>query len=182
MKQFAIDQPKQPMRGLTWYEAYAYCQWLSKIMMDHPFTLPTEAQWEKAARGTDSRKWANGNDWRLEFTDVNKGGVPRQYPRECGIVGSESPYGCQDMIGQVWNWTLSIDPPLRGGHEVEDPAELVKNLDAWRIIRGGSWRHNQNKATTYHRESQSPVPDDYRYEIGFRIATPLNPDHLLEEQ
>jgi formylglycine-generating enzyme required for sulfatase activity len=173
LKEYAIEHPKQPMRGLSWYEAYAYCQWLS-VVTDHPFMLPTEAQWEKAARGTDQRMWAFGNEWKESAADVRDyRDVKRLDPKDCGIPGSESPFGCQDMIGQVWNWMLSVKPALPVGND--DPEMLVKDLDAWRIIRGGSWLHGRDKAKTYHGECQPPIPDDYRYEIGLRLVTPKDP-------
>ncbi len=176
LREYALEHPLQPMRGLTWYEALAYCRWLSYVA-SHPFELPTEAQWEKAARGVDGRKWAVGNNWLPSVADIKEGSTARLDPKNCGIIGSESPFGCQDMVGQVWNWTLSVDLPL--SYHDSKQAENLDDLDAPRIIRGGSWMHGPAKALTYHRESQMPIPEDYRYEIGFRVATNEDPSIIF---
>jgi formylglycine-generating enzyme required for sulfatase activity len=172
LKDYSLERPLQPMRGISWYEAMAYCKWLSYIV-EHPFTLPSEAQWEKAARGTDKRLWAFGNSWNSSAADVMEHDDRRDYPKDCGIVGSDSPYGCQDMVGGVWNWTLSKDLFLP--YYEDGRAEQLQDLHEPRIIRGGSWKHYSAKAYTYHRESQMPIPEDYRFDIGFRLSTNEDP-------
>lgn len=171
LEEFMKKHPKQPMRGMTWYEGIAYCRWLSYVS-GHHFTLPSEAQWEKSARGTDERKWAFGNEWITDGADI-KGtdNIILPHPKDIGIIRSESPYGCQNMIGNVWNWTLSIEfePPYRLDGSIESLS--ITDLDEPRVIKGGSWRQSANKATTYHREGQYPIPNNYKTEIGIRLVT-----------
>ncbi|MBZ0318115.1 MAG: formylglycine-generating enzyme family protein [Anaerolineae bacterium] len=178
-EEFALDKPSQPMRGVAWYEAMAYCKWLS-VISDHPFILPTEAQWEKAARGTDKRRWAFGDHWNASCADVKIGSTPNLEPKDCGIAGSESFFGCQDMVGQVWNWTLSIELPLPYIPDGSREALMPQDFKEPRIIRGGSWLRPVEKAYTYHRESQFPLPDYYRHEIGFRLVTLQDPVYLYK--
>jgi formylglycine-generating enzyme required for sulfatase activity len=96
------NRPNFPVVGVSWFEAMAYANWLSKKTGKN-HRLPTEAQWEKAARGTDAREYP----WAKEFNEDNCNSV------ECGLdrtspVGifpnGESPYGCMDMAGNVWEW------------------------------------------------------------------------------
>jgi formylglycine-generating enzyme required for sulfatase activity len=163
------------MRGVSFYEALAYCKWLFMIS-NHPFSLPNEAQWEKAARGTDKRPWATGVNPGTAVVDVKDGSRERENPRNCGITGSESPYGCMDMVGQVWNWTVSIDTMHR--FEPSKQENILDDVFAPRMIRGGSWKAGPAKAYAYHRESQLPVPADYPEEIGFRLVTSKDPTGL----
>jgi iron(II)-dependent oxidoreductase len=92
----------QPVAGVTWYEAMAYCQWLSSLT-DRPYTLPSEAQWEKAARGTDGRLYPWGNEWQADRCNQNEEQLTavNAYP-------AQSVYGCFDMVGNAREWTTSL--------------------------------------------------------------------------
>ena len=154
---------------LTWHDARAYCRWLEdgvqaaglefrvwregKLETLHLepgtflFRLPSEAEWEKAARGTDGRTYPWGDEW--EADRCNSGELELDEPCAVGMFsGGASPYGCLDMAGQVWEWTRSLWGPWTGKefklkfgypYNPEDGREDVSaDDDTLRIVRGGS--------------------------------------------
>ncbi|MGE0820588.1 MAG: formylglycine-generating enzyme family protein [Candidatus Binatia bacterium] len=134
-----------PINCIDWNQAQAFCRWAGK-------RLPTSAEWEKAARGTDGRIYPWGNEW-----DITKGNVYESYDgyKDTAPVGSfpggASPYGVLDMAGNVWEWTSDW---YRQGET--------------RLIRGGSWVDLPRRARTSRRLGTTPISrnDD----IGFRCA------------
>src|SRR5581483_11947603 len=92
-----------PVVGVSWFEAFAYCRWLSATTGRH-FSLPTEAEWEKAARGEDGRSWPWGSDFAPGRANTDESGIGQT---TCvGLfVGWDGPYGIQDCAGNVWNWS-----------------------------------------------------------------------------
>jgi len=126
----------QPVVGITWYEAMAYCRWLSAQTGDD-YRLPSEAEWEKAARGTDGRSYPWGNQSPDETRANFNQAVGRTTPVGRYPAGA-SPYGVLDMAGNVWEWTRSEyqDYPYNpddGREDGSNPAGKVFTL------RGGSW-------------------------------------------
>ena len=100
----------QPVAGITWHEAQAYCSWLTEhlrstgeIGRDEVVRLPRESEWEYAARGRDARTWPWGNEWDPARANTSEGQVGRTTP--IGIYpDGASPFGVLDMAGNVWEW------------------------------------------------------------------------------
>jgi formylglycine-generating enzyme required for sulfatase activity len=157
-----------PVVNVTWDDALAYCRWLSE-RSGLGVTLPTEAEWEKAARGTDGRicPWGNDppDDTRCNFKSIERATTPvGQYsPR------GDSPYGCADMAGNVWEWTRSLYREYP--HDPQDGREDLQSRD-FRVLRGGAFYNNERYVRCAYRSGNSPY---YRYDyIGFRlVVSPL---------
>jgi len=169
---------EQPIMDVSWYEAEAYANWLSETS-GIDFGLPTEAQWEKAARGTDGRSFPWGNQWdgsRANHCDKNcpdewgdkesDDGTPQTAPAGSYSTGA-SPYGALDMVGNVWEWTADW---YSYGYDEASPNNPTgpENGDT-RVVRGGSWRSDPAQASATIR-GRSWTPDNTLYTIGFRLV------------
>jgi formylglycine-generating enzyme required for sulfatase activity len=138
-----FNEPQQPVVGVTWGEAKAYCRWAG-------LRLPTEWEWEKGARGTDGRAYPWGDEPPAE-TRANFGGnVGKPTPVGSYPAGA-SPYGLMDMAGNVWEWTAS-------------EYEKTKN----RTVRGGAFGNRSQYLRAAYRSHVRPVDRDYVF--GFRCA------------
>ena len=139
------NQPDHPVVGVSYYEARAYAKWANK-------RLPTEQEWEKAARGTDGRKYPWGEEFDVERCNSDKSGLKRTTPVKTYANGI-SPYGCYDMAGNVWEWTASWYEESSKEHQV---------------LRGGSWANEPVFLRSAFRTRYSPDGRDAN--IGFRCA------------
>ena len=153
-----------PVVNVSWHDALAYCQWLSE-KTGQTYRLPSEAEWEKAARGTDARIYPWGNEWdetRLNSTEGGPGGTT---PVGQYSPGGDSPYGTADMAGNVWEWTRSLDK----GYPY-DPADGREDLEAEgpRVLRGGAFDGSRGVVRCAFRYWR--YPNFFFRHFGFRVV------------
>jgi len=146
-----------PAEHVSWYDAVAYCRWLSK-QLGYDIQLPTEWEWEQAATGGDKTNvfpW--GTEWDPEWANTDESGLSRTtavglYPQGASTVGA------LDMSGNVWEWCLN---------EYDNPKKVEVSGSERRVVRGGSWSYLLKFARTAYRSYDLPSNRDH--ELGFRL-------------
>jgi len=178
-----FNLPNHPVVGVCWYEALAFCRWLSEkfqvagyrfqvwkegrldfVNMDKgtwQVRLPTEAEWEKAARGTHGRIYPWGNEPDPNKANYDKTGIGASSAVGCFPLG-ESPYGALDMSGNVWEWCQT-----KWRENYRQPAdESLEETDP-RVVRGGSWIASPRYMRCAIRYGLVP---NWYYDLGFRVV------------
>ena len=152
-----------PVVNVSWSDALTYCRWMSETT-GHRFRLPTEAEWEKAARGTDGRIYPWGNVFDHVHCNCWEAGIGWTTPVDWYENGA-SPYGVMDMGGNVWEWcsSLYVDYPYRA----DDGREELTS-EGWRALRGGAWLDSAWGLRAARRLSGQP--DSVSHNTGFRVV------------
>ena len=189
-----------PVVHVTWHEAVTYCRWLTEKLgasneapaelwrrlrgdgVERPWqlTLPSEAEWEKAARGTDGRIYPWGNEAdanRANYDDTN---INRTTAVGC-FPGGVSPFSVEEMSGNVWEWTRSLWGKAVAEPEYTYPCEpnqkwedLAAPDDVHRVLRGGSFYHYEKVVRAACRGKDSPL--NRSFGVGFRVVvSPFSP-------
>ncbi len=159
------NNPLAPVVGVTWFEAEAYANWLAR-QLRREVRLPTEFEWERAARGTNGREypWGDKFDWNKancaafwEQKD-NASFVFGEKGEGTSVVGQfkegNTPEGISELSGNVWEWTNS----------------WYEQGQINRVLHGGSWLNDRRYVRCANRSGN--IPDYFNYAIGFRLVSP----------
>jgi formylglycine-generating enzyme required for sulfatase activity len=160
--------------NVSWHDARAYCQWLA-VATGKAYRLPSESEWEKAARGGlriggednpyPDRIYPWGDRWDEKQCNSIEDGPGHTTPVGQYSPRGDSPYGCVDMAGNVWEWCSSLRKPYP--YDPKDGREDAKAA-GFRMLRGGSWSGSQGDARV---SSRNDIQLGYALgSIGFRVC------------
>ena len=172
-KNFDKGKENHPVVQTNWKNAIEYCEWLNQNLkseienLKSEIRLPTEAEWENAARGTDGREYPWGGQFEKYKCNTFEGENGGTTPVRLYSPQGDSPYGCTDMAGNVWEWTHSIQNSYP--YKIDDGRENpIASVLGRRIIHGGSFQLIQDFARSAFRDVAAVGYSDET--IGFRIC------------
>jgi formylglycine-generating enzyme required for sulfatase activity len=176
-REYGITRPNYPLVGISWYEAMAFCRWLTQNQIHNPegyrYNLPSEAEWEYTARQALRRTYAWGNE-PLDTECANFNQAYRGTTAVgCFAPGAAPDYYLYDLTGNVWEWTRSEyrDYP----YDPDDGREDIHNpVGKSFVMRGGGW--NNNAVYLYASSRDYFRPDTYSTNVGFRLVRHVPPD------
>jgi formylglycine-generating enzyme required for sulfatase activity len=163
------NRANHPVVNVSWHDAMAYCKWLNEKLReelgDLVLRLPTEAEWEKAARGEHGNEWPWGNEFDAAKCNSYEDGKSGTTPVGTYSPQGDSPYGAADMAGNVWEWCHSICTPYP--YKADDGREKESSPE-FRVARGGSWSRDRRSPSAPRRSGHGPGSrNDLR---GFRVV------------
>jgi serine/threonine-protein kinase len=163
--------PRQPVVGVSYEDALQFCQWLSDVS-GLQVTLPSAAQWEYAARGTDGREYSWGKEEPEPSRACDAEDATSGRPAPVGSYPpGQGPYGTLDQAGNVWEWCLDSWDDMayvkRAGQELVDPV-ITDGTPGVQLVRGGSWCFPvEDLRATFRGRNEAESRDD---DLGFRVA------------
>jgi formylglycine-generating enzyme required for sulfatase activity len=167
-QKFALPKGKEnhPVVNVSWNDAAVFCQWLSKLS-GQQVRLPSEAEWEKAARGTNGRIYPWGDEWDAKKCNSRDSGIRNTTPVGKFSPAGDSPYGCVDMAGNVWEWVADwYDGHYSAISSVSSPVGPQSGNS--RVMRGGAWDGDVAYIRSASRYYLTPTN---RYDLlGFRCV------------
>jgi formylglycine-generating enzyme required for sulfatase activity len=180
-----FDLPNHPVVMVTWYEAVAFCGWLSQ-KLGRPVSLPSEAQWERAARHTNGRRYPWGDQLTPDHCNYNDTGIGTTTAVGIFPKGA-SQCGALDMSGNVWEWTRSLwgkDWQKSSFNYPYDPLDKVREdldapLDILRVVRGGSFSNDARDVRCAIRDWYYPSNRSWDSGFGVVVASPSIHDAAL---
>jgi sulfatase modifying factor 1 len=162
------EKSDHPIVLVSWDDTMAYCKWFNRTFKselgDLILHLPTEAEWEKSARGAYGNEWPWGNEFdKCNSEEGGKGATT--FLGVYSALGGDSPYGCADMAGNVWEWTHTLY--IKYPYVIGDGRDDEKSLDR-RILRGGSFVNSQRSGRCAYRYIINPGLRSN--DLGFRVC------------
>lgn len=153
---------EQPVVGVSWYEAVAFCLWLSALTGEK-IMLPTEDQWQYAAQGDDGREYPWGNAWDCEKCNNSVPPCTRIYttPVRHYEGKGDSPFGVVDMAGNIWEWCLN---------DFENKTNAINDDAPFRMLRGGSYSTTEIVDDFRCAARLRSYPYHWSDDRGFRLA------------